>query len=114
MISDTRLFLLLRFPALQEFERGEIAERLVRAHGVVDVFPTTKLGIELRDVLAVGKLDKTPRGACDESVRPAHCVAGKRSRIRQRTRCRHPPVERRWGKACDRPARPESAQRPMK
>ena len=47
-------FLLLRFPALQEFERGEIAERLVRAHGVVDVFPTTKLGIELRDVLAVG------------------------------------------------------------
>ena len=47
-------FLLLRFPALQEFERGEIAERLVRAHGVVDVFPTTKLGIELRDVPAVG------------------------------------------------------------
>jgi hypothetical protein len=45
-------FLLLRFPEFQEFERGEIAKRLVRAHGIVNVFPATKLRIELRDVPA--------------------------------------------------------------
>jgi hypothetical protein len=41
-------FLLLRFPALDELERGEIAERLMRAHGV-DVLPAGKLRIEMRD-----------------------------------------------------------------
>jgi hypothetical protein len=36
-------FLLTRFPELKELKRGEIAERLVRTHGVVDVFPAVEL-----------------------------------------------------------------------
>src|SRR5579859_2694931 len=35
---------------LKEFQRSEIAEGLVRAHGVVDVLPATKLRIQLCDV----------------------------------------------------------------
>ena len=57
MYSSTLLvtlgFILLGFPALEEFERGEIAERLVRAHRVVDVFPATKLRIQLCDIPAL-------------------------------------------------------------
>ena len=43
-------FLSLRFRTLEKLERGEIAERLVRAHGVVDAFPATELGIEMGHV----------------------------------------------------------------
>jgi hypothetical protein len=50
----TLSFLLLGLPGLEELEWGEIAERLVRAHGVVDVFPATELGIELRDIPVFG------------------------------------------------------------
>jgi len=39
---------------MEEFERSEIAERLVRTHGVVDMFPAAKLGIELRNVPVLG------------------------------------------------------------
>ena len=46
-------FLFVRLPALEEFERSEVVERLVGADGVVDVFPATELGTELRDVPAI-------------------------------------------------------------
>jgi hypothetical protein len=44
----------LRFEALEEFERSEIAEGQMRAHDVVDVFPTAQLKMEVRDGAAVG------------------------------------------------------------
>ena len=44
----------MRFPPLEKFERGEIAERLMRADGVVDVFPAAELGMEMRDVPVLG------------------------------------------------------------
>ena len=34
--------------------RREITERLMRAHGVVDVLPATELEVEMRDVPVVG------------------------------------------------------------
>ena len=34
--------------------RREITERLMRAHGVVAVLPTSELGVEMRDVPVVG------------------------------------------------------------
>ncbi len=40
----------MRFPALEEFERSEIPQRLMRAHGVVDVFPAPELGIKMPGV----------------------------------------------------------------
>src|SRR5580704_5231104 len=45
--------LFLRFPELEEFKRGEISKRLVRAHGVINVFPATERRIGLRDVPAL-------------------------------------------------------------
>ena len=44
----------LRSATLDEFVSREITERLMRAHGVVAVFPASELGIELRDVPVVG------------------------------------------------------------
>ena len=64
-------FLWLRFTTLEEFDRGEIAERLVRAHGLVDVFPAAQLGIEIRDVPAL-----RDHLVEDESVRPARSAWG--------------------------------------
>ncbi|HVB98693.1 MAG TPA: hypothetical protein VNJ12_05085 [Candidatus Dormibacteraeota bacterium] len=50
----TLAFLWLRFEAIEEFERGEVAEGLARTCGVVDVSPAAKLRIEIGDVPVVG------------------------------------------------------------
>jgi len=41
------------FPTGDEFQRGEIGERLVSAHAVVGVFPMTQLKIEARRLVRV-------------------------------------------------------------
>jgi hypothetical protein len=62
----------LRFPALEELERGEIAERLMRTHRVVDVFPAKKLRIEMRDVPVVR--DHLVELLVVRAMRPEHCM----------------------------------------
>lgn len=44
----------LEFPAGDEFQWGEVGERLVRAHAVVGMLPLAELTIEPRGLIRVG------------------------------------------------------------
>src|SRR5438132_13603324 len=58
MYSSSRLVTLclspMEFPTGDEFQWGEVGERLVRAHAVVGVFPMAQLMIEPQWLVGVG------------------------------------------------------------